>query len=289
MKWYRKAADKDHAGATLQLMVFEAVLRLDRDVVPDLAVSKAWAEEQSMHLEQDWRDCPLVPFEWEDIVPGDSRAIPALTLIHEALVQQNDGQEDLNAIRCSALRAAPVPFYPGHTLVELQCESGVGKSPQTKIVSAVSSSTGAVLLTGNSGVIHTINKTRIDLSNGNIASQYLSFFCSYVHGDEGPFFLPDCLGAISVDGDHEDVLPKEVRECDFSLRPMDGDLRRDAYQNFEATVLYADALFAATFKVHANGMVDMLNDQPILKDLPVMRRAFDGPWRTPPQALDSLD
>jgi formylglycine-generating enzyme len=107
------------------------------------------------------------------------------------------------------------------------------------------------------------NAIRLDASN---ALAYLKFFCFFVQGDEGPFYVlesmddplipPDCSGTT------RSVLQDSARPAVWEGPDESGDGYR-----CRATVWYSNALFHAHFRVMSSGMIDMLDDDPIAGDL----------------------
>ncbi len=64
-----------------------------------------------------------------------------------------------------------------------------------------------------------------------------------------------------------------------SLRLLDGSSKNDGWRRFVGYVLYGNALFQSTFKVWDKGIVEMMDDQPIVGDLPAQGPRFDGIFR----------
>lgn len=121
-------------------------------------------------------------------------------------------------------------------------------------------------LNGTSPPIHEVNRI-VPLSlDAATALGYLKFFCFFVRGEEGPFYLfeslDDPLVPRDVGGEVHNLLGNAASPTSFDGHEDDGGYR------YSAVVWYSTALFAANFKVHPTGMVEMLGDDPIAGNLP---------------------
>jgi hypothetical protein len=126
-------------------------------------------------------------------------------------------------------------------------------------------------LNGTSPPIHEVNaKAPIKLTDENVL-YYLSFFCFFVRGEEGPFYVVHDL--------EDELLPEGFADVRSRMRhgtPSPRDLfrrprlfGRDDKANWRASALihYSNALFLADFLVYPTGMVEMFQDEPLLSDL----------------------
>lgn len=147
------------------------------------------------------------------------------------------------------LRAMPLPFFADHVLCDVET---IVREQDREWVSCLYGPDGARALTGDSAVIHALNN-RADPSLADLSHEeaYLRFFCRFVHGDEGPFEI--VTRPEQVLGD----VPTEI-----------SDPRKDPESGlWSASVLYGGVLFAAEFKVNANGQVKMESDTPLVEDV----------------------
>lgn len=122
-------------------------------------------------------------------------------------------------------------------------------------------------LNGTSPPIHEVNaKAPIKVTEENVL-EYLRFFCFFVRGEEGPFYIAESM---------ED--PNMPREMDDTTRSViEGTIRPASFEGVndqghflcDAVVFYSNALFIANFAVQPTGMIEMLDDEPIAADLPV--------------------
>lgn len=162
-------------------------------------------------------------------------------------------------------RERDLPMYDG---VRLICLSSA-KWPAGLRICYLAHEDELFRLDGSSTPIHEVNEQAgIRLSDENVLF-YLSFFCFFVRGDQGPFYvlhdmtdglLPAAFaGARKAD---DDRTPEAVfREPKISGR-VEGDWRTTGM------VFYANALFMADFRIEPEGMIEMVDDEPILSDLP---------------------
>lgn len=124
-----------------------------------------------------------------------------------------------------------------------------------------------VRLRGGSIPIHEVNTSApLRLTAENVL-EYLKFFCFFVRGDEGPFYLLER-------GDHP-ILTFEIDEAtqdtfDALAQPprYEGQNENDDFL-CSAVVFYGAAIFEASFAVQPSGMVEMLDDDPVEINLPV--------------------
>lgn len=118
-------------------------------------------------------------------------------------------------------------------------------------------------LNGTSPAIHEVNaKAPIRLSEENVAD-YLRFFCLFVHGQEGPFYV--------LERPDDPLLPGKG-----SLQPYEMHIKAVSHDGIDdkgrfllsGLVMYSNALFVANFAVQPTGMIEMLDDDPVASDLP---------------------
>jgi ankyrin repeat protein len=122
-------------------------------------------------------------------------------------------------------------------------------------------------LPGVSAPLHDLAASEpLRLTSANVLG-YLKFFCFFVRGDEGAFYVLEQPDDPMVPGDVGEPLRRVLRE---TVRPafLDG---RDEQGRFvcDAVVWYSNALFIARFAVGEDGAMEMLSDEPIAADLPI--------------------
>lgn len=212
------------------------------------------------HAEGGFDLAPPISGDWHNL-SGDLSDILVQRMREYAVIDQNE--------RVTAVRVTPALFRPGTVLCDLQTE---GRKGPPVLRSALYGPAGALPLNGSSHLIHRANaKQGIDLSDVTRQSQYLRFFCMFVRGSNGPFEIVE--QAAQVQGpDNLDTLvqpPARVGDKDGATLAI-----------WQATVLYGNTLFRATFDLAAGGRVEMEDDTPLCGD--VTRRpdlTFDGTGR----------
>lgn len=129
-------------------------------------------------------------------------------------------------------------------------------------------------LNGTSPPIHEVNaKAPIKLTEENVLS-YLIFFCFFVRGEEGPFYILESLDDPLVQDIKNFSLDDKLMEATFSV--IDGTARpalllkvnKEGEFFCEAVVAYSNALFIGRFLVKPTGMIEMLEDEAIAADMP---------------------
>jgi len=164
------------------------------------------------------------------------------------------------------VRSVALPFYSSGELVEYEFRMPDGEF-----------ALGAVLvfpdqlyqLSGTSPAIHEANaRAPLTIRNFDDASAYLRFFTTYVNGQEGAFQIVDSVDEISWRPSAE---PEAVKEVQRNIRPLSLWRKSEDPEKFyaSATVQYSNALFSALFAIAPTGMIEMLDDEPLLADLPV--------------------
>ena len=126
-------------------------------------------------------------------------------------------------------------------------------------------------LNGTSPPIHEVNlKAAIKLTAENVLF-YLSFFCFFVRGEDGPFYvlhsLNDPLLPPAFAGGRIEGIPAG-RTLDQLLRsPLLAGV--DSNGNFRTSSLvnYSNAIFHADIVVHSTGMVEMTEDRSLIAEL----------------------
>jgi hypothetical protein len=126
------------------------------------------------------------------------------------------------------------------------------------------------LLDGSSAPIHDANEAGpIKITEEN-ALDYLRFFCYFVHGDEGPFFIVENIDYPALDRDKLEPATRKVLEDAIRPAAFEGKAATGALEA-SGMVLYGNALFSARFSMTENGMIEMTDDEPVAADLPVKK------------------
>jgi hypothetical protein len=157
-----------------------------------------------------------------------------------------------------------LPFYETVALVRVKDPNWVD---QNLNIFYLTDQGNLFRLNGTSPPIHEVNaKAPIKVTDDNVLD-YLRFFCYFVRGEEGPFYIAESMD--------DPNMPKEMDDTTRSV--IEGTIRPASYEGkndqghslCDAVVFYSNALFIANFAVQPTGMIEMLDDEPIAADLPV--------------------
>lgn len=157
-----------------------------------------------------------------------------------------------------------LPFYDSVALIRVRDPNWVNR----KLNAYYLTDQGNLFrLNGTSPPIHEVNaKAPIKVTDDNVLD-YLRFFCFFVRGEEGPFYI--------AEGMDDPNMPKDMDEntrsvIEGTVRPASIDgMSEQGHYLCEAVVFYSNALFIANFAVQKSGMIEMLEDDPIAGELSV--------------------
>lgn len=160
-----------------------------------------------------------------------------------------------------------LPFYTSIALVKINDKVW---PPKTGPFWFLAKQGRMFLLDGTSAPIHDANEADPVKVTEQNALDYLRFFCYFVHGDEGPFLIIEDINHPAIDRAKLDDAKRTVMEG--ALRPAAFEGRTDKGSlEASAMVLYGNALFAARFSMTENGMIEMIDDEPVAADLPIIK------------------
>ncbi|NBE07758.1 hypothetical protein [Paragemmobacter ruber] len=166
---------------------------------------------------------------------------------------------DVMPLRHCQGRRIPLSFYDDAVLLEFTSDAWLPEGARRCFLDD-----GDVLriLDGTSPPIHDLNESNPPILTKATALEYLAFFCFFVRGAEGPFLIVDRpdLGFLPPSAD------RSVLRSLFRPPALHG---RDDFGNWRASsvVFYGDCVFFANFHIHLNGMIEMIEDQPLVQDL----------------------
>lgn len=156
-----------------------------------------------------------------------------------------------------------LPFYDQVALIEVKDPKW---TKQKMKIYYLTDQGNLFRLNGTSPPIHEVNaKAPIKVNEQNVL-EYLRFFCFFVRGEEGPFYVAESM--------EDPNMPTEMDETTRSV--IEGTIRPATFEGVndqghflcDAVVFYSNALFIANFAVQPTGMIEMLDDEPIAADLP---------------------
>lgn len=164
-------------------------------------------------------------------------------------------------------RALPLPFWgDGWGLYDLEADNEDG----TVALAFIAGPDRTFVIDGTSPPIHQLNHDlgMAQLVDETMALAYLKFFCGAVWGEAGPFAI--------VDTEEEAArwLKEPIEDSDIELpgflkvplvQPTAYEGREGQSWRFSGTVVYEGCLFASVFTVSPSGMVDMVDDEPVLQ------------------------
>ena len=160
-----------------------------------------------------------------------------------------------------------LPFYTNIGLVRVQDKSwGADAGPFWFLAKQ-----GRMFhLDGTSAPIHEANEAGPIKVTGDTALEYLRFFCFFVHGEDGPFLILESVEDEAIDQARLDDTTRGIIEGAVLPASYEGEGEEGGHLA-NAVVLYGDALFSARFSMSEDGMIEMIDDDPIAADLPVRK------------------
>lgn len=148
----------------------------------------------------------------------------------------------------TAIQTEALPWWKGRRLI-------IARDPHWGgVMSAWVQDEQLHRLDGTSAPIHALNAIGHSDISAEHAIPYLGFFCTFVHGPEGPFAI--------ATSPEDPMLPPGARSgqaADF-LRPVTLLRSDEKGHHIEAVVCYGSAIFLSKFIVSRNGMCGMLED-----------------------------
>lgn len=165
-------------------------------------------------------------------------------------------------------RMVDLSFYPQTTLLELRVEAEGGPLWLLRYGGSVH------VLDGTSAPIHAANAASpIKLSTENVID-YVRFFCFFVHGDEGPFFVVDSLEHPVFDRSRLDASQKALLEKELRAPEVESTSETGTHR-VKASTVYGNLLSASTFEIKQDGDISMLDNKRVLGSLPINRLKGD--------------
>jgi len=167
----------------------------------------------------------------------------------------------------SSVKFSPLAFYKDIALVEVNDSAWGGASGPFWFLAKQGR---MFLLDGSSAPIHDANEAGPVIITENNALEYMRFFCFFVHGDEGPFFVIEDINHPALDKSRMDPAVRQTIENAIIPAAYEGKTDAGTHET-TAMILYGNALFSARFAITDNGMIEMIDDEPIAADLPVRK------------------
>ena len=156
-------------------------------------------------------------------------------------------------------QTARLAFYARHLLVEL----AITRSETTTPVFVLHGPERTFWLNGESAPIHDVNDLESVTLTDETAEAYLRFFLLFLRADYGAFTLVDSPAQLEpeIEDTEGSVTLTSMRS---TVKPLTrDDLEGEGRWVFEGTVAYNVTLFNAKFAVTADGVVEMIDDEPL--------------------------
>lgn len=173
-----------------------------------------------------------------------------------------DGKHECNG-DTTEIHWRQLPFYKAVALVRLRDPNW---DPANLGVYYLTNKGELTRLDGTSPPIHMMNaEAPIKVTEENVL-EYLRFFCFFVRGEEGPFLISETMesyGLPNMDEGTQKAVEGVMRPASYEGKNADGHFLCDAI------VFYSNALFLSNFAIQPSGMIEMMEDDPLVTDLPV--------------------
>jgi len=218
----------------------------------------------------EWCGLPIFAGEWRDL-EGDE----ASRIIGEIHAAAFDRRGDLiRDAHIEAVRAMPLACYPGATLIEAQARIGDRPGLSNHIIGPW----GLVTLDGCSAVIHDLNEMEggLTLETEAAVRDYHALFCNTVRGEDGRFLTLTDPNALLWHAPPEDAIFAAIT---IGVKVSAGE---EGWK-IEAPIAYGAALFVAEFQLMPSGMIEMVDDWPVVEGMPVVVEEWLSQFRLPPQ------
>jgi len=223
-------------------------------------------------------DAPLSPvgqFELPPPIPGPWRVArdPELALLRARLIELNI--PEFEKLEISAIRLLAVSFHPGYLLCDIALTQ---EAEAAGCASLLYGPVGAIPLRGDAMPIHTLNMfSPPSLGSMEAKVEYLRFFCTFVHGAEGPFTIFDPTTSFTAS---KDVYERVAQHLLPNAPPTSERPTESGTELFQTLVHYSSNLFVAGFSVESDGRVIMREDTPFADDVTLLPKlVYEGAVR----------
>lgn len=194
-------------------------------------------------------------FDWKPCEQAE-RDLFQLQLAKRGSASQDD--QMISIIESTVIERVQLPFYP-ESVAMIRAHDADWDAYRT--INYLFYEDSGYFLNGTSPPIHQVNAMAgISVTQDN-ALDYLRFFCFFVHGEDGPFFVVESLEQSEVPNIEDEELRSRLAEA---ITPAQYICQTDqGHHEMAAIIWYSDDVFAAHFSVAPTGMVEMLADEPI--------------------------
>jgi hypothetical protein len=164
------------------------------------------------------------------------------------------------------MRSSVLAFYRGVRLIEVNDLFAEGPQEKSWYFYYQDS---LVHLDGTSAPIHDMNDlVRINLTTETVA-EYVRFFCFFVHGDDGPFFVLEDIDSPVIDKKRNDF--HKMKTIKDLCKPLEIiTITHEGFFIVSGNVLYGNDLFGVKFVVSSNGVIQIIDEELYLEGISVL-------------------
>lgn len=219
-----------------------------------------------------WTAPPIIPGNWRNL--SDDLALNTVIAICEWLEDERDIKNLAVEWSVDRVRVRNLACYEDTVLVELAGHAGYGRPG---LINVVVHEDGMVLLDGTSAVIHDLNAEISPLlETHHQRLDYLHLFMNWVHASEGRFQPVSTREELQAR-----LLPEGLKAAEpaglTAFIETEPEEETEALAHYTGTVLYGGSLFRAVMAVYPQGLVEMIDDDVLLTELPVREEGLIGP------------
>ncbi|MCB9978324.1 MAG: hypothetical protein H6862_01795 [Rhodospirillales bacterium] len=168
----------------------------------------------------------------------------------------------------SVILARELPFYPGHALCDITDHAA---TPPRRIF-AITGPNAPVLIDWTNAPIYALNAAAPLLLNDSTVADYVRFFFTYVRGRHGRFIVTESADDIAW---KEEPPPAARRAVGKLLHPLRiAEKKPDGGYTLKACLMFRDSLFRTDVQVETSGIVEMVNEELAIEDMPVLDDLF---------------
>jgi hypothetical protein len=164
-----------------------------------------------------------------------------------------------------------LPFYEGSSLVEVT-DYDVNPSRSVSFVYREMNEPQIFILNGKNDPIYELNKSAsLHLDEKNIFL-YVRFFFHYVRGRFGRFLIVENVEEIDW---KEEPSPAGKKALAKMIKPTSLKLVVDNEFILSASIVFKDSLFESDIQVKSDGTVNLINQELLVEDIPVLDDTFN--------------
>ncbi len=206
---------------------------------------------------QTWAAPPLVLGDWRDLSLAE-----ALPLTLRALLRLGHPNLVKLLLDCwpTRVRAMRPTCYPGWVFAEAQVALPDGT---IGLINFLYGNAAVRVLDGTAPPLHTLNETgALKIENIQQAADYMRFFCSAVHGEEGRFMLLESVQTVYGRGRPPAGVEKPPESVLSHVTPLTVESEDGGYRG-TAVMRYGGHVFRVKLRLRASGELEMTDDEPI--------------------------